>query len=307
MFRSSALALLLLTGCTGLTGAATLEVGPGKQFSDPGKAIAAAGSGDTVRIYPGEYYSCAIVRRSDLTIEGVGPGVVLRDTTCARKAILVIDGNNVTVRNLTLERARVPDQNGAGIRAEGGNLTVENTRFLSNENGILTASNPRATIRIIGSTFDDNGKCTRCCAHGIYVNHIGHLIVENSHFTNTHSGHMIKSRAFDTTVINNVIEDGPQGNSSYLVQVPNGGNVLIANNRMEKGPHAENWSAAISIGDEGATQPTPAIIVKDNVLTNDTGHTTIFVRNVTATPAQLSGNVFKGGPVTPLVGDGSGG
>ena len=55
---------------------------------------------------------------------------MLTDKTCQGKALLVIDGNNDAVRNLTLERARVPDGNGAGIRAEGGNLTVSGVAFI---------------------------------------------------------------------------------------------------------------------------------------------------------------------------------
>lgn len=305
MLRGFVLALLLLSGCAAQSGAATLDVGQGKQFPTPAKAIAAAHSGDTVRIFPGQYYSCAIVRQSDLTIEGVGQGAVLTDTTCAGKAILVINGNNITVRNLTLQRARVPDRNGAGIRAEGGNLTVENTRFIDNEDGILAASNPHATIRITGSLFSGNGVCARSCAHAIYVNRIGLLDIENTKFTDTHQGHDIKSRALSTRIVNDFIEDGPNGTSSYLIDIPNGGGVLIAHNRMEKGPHSENHATAISIGEEGVKQPTPSIVVKDNVFTNNTGYTTTFVRNITATPAQLSGNVFKGGRVVPLAGDGS--
>ena len=44
--------------------------------------------------------------------------------------------------------------------------------------------------------------------------------------------------------------------------------------------------------------------MKDNTLINNTGFTTTLLRNVTATPADLSGNVFKGGKVVPLLGDG---
>ena len=49
----------------------------------------------------------------------------------------MIDGSDITIRNLTFQRARVPDKNGAGIRAEGGNLTIEHSRFLNNENTFI--------------------------------------------------------------------------------------------------------------------------------------------------------------------------
>ena len=140
--------------------ARTLEVGEGHQFKLPSEAIAAAKDGDTIAIYPGQYFDCAVVQQNNLVIEGKGAGVVLTDKPCGGKALLVTDGNNITIRNLTLQRARVPDENGAGIRAEGGDLTVESSRFLDNENGLLAADHPGAKIRIIDSEFIGNGKCT---------------------------------------------------------------------------------------------------------------------------------------------------
>ena len=74
----------------------------------------------------------------------------MRDRACAGKAIWVIAGDDVTVENITFSGARVPDQNGAGIRAEGKNLTVRSSRFYDNENGILAARSG-STILIQGS------------------------------------------------------------------------------------------------------------------------------------------------------------
>ena len=67
----------------------------------------------------GQYFDCAIVKQDNLTIEGVGPDAMLTDKTCARQGAAGDRRQHVTVRNLTLQRARVPDHNGAGIRAEG--------------------------------------------------------------------------------------------------------------------------------------------------------------------------------------------
>jgi hypothetical protein len=120
--------------------ARTLEVGQGHGSNSRAKRWRL--NGDTIEIYPGQYFDCAIVRQNDLTIAGKGSGVIMTDKTCAGKAILVTAGNNITIRDLTLQRARVPDQNGAGIRAEGGNLTIEDTRFLDNETGILSSNSP---------------------------------------------------------------------------------------------------------------------------------------------------------------------
>jgi hypothetical protein len=181
--------------------AAVLEVGTGQQYTTPGQAVAAARDGDTVRIHPGEYFDCAIVRQNNLTIEGVGKGVVLTDRPCERKALIVIHGNNATVRNLTLQGARVPDENGAGIRAEGGNLVIENVQFINDQDGILTGDNPSAAIRIANSSFVKDGFCGHDCAHAVYVGRVKQLDVENSRFSDIYEGHDVKSRALVTRVL----------------------------------------------------------------------------------------------------------
>jgi hypothetical protein len=298
-----AVAVLGLLG-TDLAAARTLQVGPQRQYKQPSEAIAAAQDGDTVQIDPGVYFDCSVVKQNRLTIAGAGPDTVLTDKICQGKALLVIDGNDVTVRNLTLRRARAPDQNGAGIRAEGGNLTVEKTRFLNNENGLISADNPEATIRVIDSEFVGNGKCPVACAHAIYASHIALLRVERSRFSDTREGHHIKSRALRTEIVGNDIADGPTGTASYLIDVPNGGSLIVNGNTLEKGPHSSNPSIAINIGEEGVDRPTDEIIVRDNTFINDEGRGTTLLNNVTATPADLSGNRLKG-EVRPLVGDGS--
>jgi hypothetical protein len=284
--------------------AATLVAGPGQTYKLPSQAISAAKPGDTVQILPGDYLDCASVRQNDITIEGKGAAkdVIMSDKTCAGKALLVIDGNNITVRNMTLARAAVPDRNGAGIRAEGGNLLVDGVLFINNEEGILSANNPNATITIRNSLFDGNGQCMGACAHGIYIGDFKKLIVDHSVFRDTHQGHHIKSRAAFTEITNSTIEDGPAGNSSYLIDIPNGGGLVIEGNTLEKGPKAENHSCAIIIGEEGVAHLSPQFIIKDNVFTNDMPYPTIFVNNITRGVAILTGNKFRGNKVTPLAG-----
>ena len=294
--------LTLLVG--GAAQAATLEVGPGKQYDKPSAAIKAAKDGDTITIAPGQYYDCAIVPQDNLTIQGSGPGAVLTDLTCAGKALLITNGNNITIRNLTLQRARVPDENGAGIRAQGGDLLIDNVKFLNNQDGILAGAFPKANIKIVNSEFVHNGLCTRACAHGIYVGLIHSLDVEHTRFFDTQHGHSIKSGALTTTVKDCDIEDGPDGTSSYLIDAMFGGSLVVIGNKMEKGPKSENHAYVITIGEGGVRQPTDKLIIKDNTYTDDNEHPATFVRNLTATPAQLSGNKFKG-DVKPLEGDGS--
>ncbi len=284
----------------------TLEVGAGKAYPSLSAAAAAAGSGDHILIAPGQYFDCAVLAGNHMTIEGSGDAaaVVLTDKTCQGKALLVIDGDDTTVRNLTLTRARVPDGNGAGIRAEGGNLNVDNVHFINNQNGILTNASPQMTLTVRHSQFTKNGVCGDYCAHAIYAGKIASLIVEDSVFRDTREGHDIKSRAAHTEVTRCDIADGPAGTASYLIEAPNGGALIVRGNTLEKGPLSGNHTAAISVGAEGVDQPTPEITVEQNHMTNDGNYRTVLVNNQTATEATLRHNVLSG-PVDALHGDGS--
>lgn len=286
------------------SGARTLEVGPSHKLKLPSQAALAARDGDIVLIDPGDYDDCAVWRANRLTVAARAPGVVFVGKTCQGKAIFVIDGNDVTVRGITFSHAAVADHNGAGIRGEGGNLTVEGNRFIDNEEGILAGGLPNATIRVVNGEFRGNGTCAAACAHGIYVGAIALLDVEDSRFTDTHEGHDIKSRALRTVLRGNDISDGPTGHASYLVDVPNGGDLLMEHNTLSKGPHTDNNSTAVSIGAEGVRNPTASLVIRDNSFANLLTNPTDFVHNLTQVDAELIGNKLTG-RVVPLEGPGT--
>jgi hypothetical protein len=286
----------------------TLKVGPGEEFTKPSDAARVVHDGDTVKIAPGTYVDCAVWPRrvSGLTIEG--EGAVIADRSCANKGIFVVDSSDVVIRGITFKGAKVKDHNGAGVRIEGRNVTIENSRFIGNENGILANNNPMSTVTIRNSYFEGNGSCAAACAHGIYVAHVGLLRVEKSEFVGQHEGHHVKSRALRTEVVDNTIQDGPSGDASFLVDVPNGGDVLIRGNAFEKGPNAKNHVAAIVIGEEAqkrGANPTSEIRIENNSFKNDMPNGTTFVRNMSDTSAVLRGNRLAG-PVKPLDGPGDG-
>ncbi len=275
--------------------ARTLLVGAARELASPSAAAAIAADGDTILIDPGSYTDCAVWRASRLTIAAAGPGVVVvRDRVCQDKGIFVTVGNDITIRGITFTGARAPAHNGAGIRAQGRNLTILDSRFIDNENGILAAAMPGSTIRMRDSEVRDNGLCAQDCAHGIYIGRIALLDVERSRFVDQHIGHHIKSRALRTELIDDTIIDGPDGTSSYLVDVPNGGDFLMRGCVLEKGPKSDNPLVAVSIGEEPPTNPTQTIAVLDNQFRNDLAQPTIFVRNATTVPAELAGNRMSG-------------
>jgi Right handed beta helix region len=294
--------LIALLALTTPAIAATLEVGPGMQYALPSAAIRAARDGDTVRIAAGEYVDCAVVTASNLTIEGAGrdASTVIGSKVCQDKGILVTQGANITIRNLTLSRARSTEHNGAGIRAEGRNLTVYRVRFFDNENGILAAPVHDGTLFVFQSEFFHNGSCVSACAHAIYANDQALVRIESSRFIATQQGHHIKSRAQRTEVLGCDISDGPDGTASYEIDLPNGGALTVRDSSLEKGPKAENHTAMIMIGDEDITQPAGAITIVGNRARNDGNFQTAFVENMTKTRVTLQDNSFTGA-ITPLV------
>lgn len=302
IWAAAALALLAATAQ-----ARDLEVGAGKEFKLPSEAAQAARAGDRILIQPGEYFDCATLRANNLVFEGVGDAekVLITDKACSGKGMLITTGNNITIRNLTLTRARVPDGNGAGIRNEAPDLTVDKVRFINNQNGILSTPSIPGTLTITNSLFDRNGNCANSggCAHGIYVGESKLLHIEKSTFLGTKQGHHIKSRALRTEVIGCTIQDGEEGTASYLIEQPTGGTLIVRDNTMQKGPEAENHVAAIMIGSEGVSQPTREITIENNTFRNDGSWTTNFVDNRTATDAMLRNNRLSG-HVRPLSGDG---
>ena len=249
-----------------------IRVGPGRDFLTIHEAAAAVIPGQTVEIFQGRYSECAIwpSGANNITITGIGR-VVVSQTNCNDKALFVVRGDDVTVRNITFSRASVPDHNGAGIRAEGVNLTVEKSKFLNNENGILAGTVRDSTIIVRKSVFRGNGSCIAACAHGIYVDQIKRIRIEDCTFIGQQVGHHIKSRALRTEVVHNVIRDGKTGTASYLIDVPQGGSILITGNMLEKGPRASNRSVAISIGAESEKGLNPAgeFDIEDNCFAND--------------------------------------
>ncbi|MFT8245501.1 hypothetical protein [Roseomonas sp. BN140053] len=287
--------------------AETLRVGPGERFRAPSEAAAAVRPGDRVLIAPGTYADCATWRAASVTVEAApGGAVVITGPACGGKGLFVAAAPNLTVIDLTFRGAAVPDGNGAGIRGDGqGDLTVRRSVFENNENGILAGGTAPFRLVVEDSLFRGNGALRpgRDCAHGIYAGMFGTVSIRRSHFVGTRTCHHVKSRALRTEVLDSVIEDGPEGDSSYLVDVPNGGDLLLARNTLRKGPRSDNPNTAVMIGAEGVRHPTRSLRIENNRFENLQGRATAFVVNRSGVPAELQGNRLSGA-VTPLVGVG---
>lgn len=239
----------------------------GRSYARLQDAVGAIGAGTgTIRIAPGTYRQCAVQAEGRIAYVAAELGrSVFERVTCEDKAALVLRGAGARVDGLVFTHLQVADGNGAGIRIEKGDLAVANTRFIDNQSGILSASDPTATITVDRSTFAGLGKDpTGNGAHGIYVGGYGALTVTRSRFERGTGGHYLKSRAPRVTIVDNSFDDSAGQGTNYMIDLSNGATGRIAGNSFEMGPNKDNYSTMITVAPEGAENPSTGLVVENN-------------------------------------------
>lgn len=287
---SSALLLCASTAAS----AADVRVGPAQAYKTLAAGVAAAAAGDRVLLDAGTYTDDTTLVNKPLTIEGAGAGAMLNITKpiANGKGILVASAA-LTVRNITFQGAQVADGNGAGIRLEAGDLTIENSSFISNQDGLLANPNPTAIISIAKSTFSGNGKGD-ARTHAIYVNEVAQLTIRDSNFAGTKAGHDIKSRALRTSVYNTVLDDGVSGTTSYAVDFSNGGVALLDGVKITQGANTQN-PLMVAYGAEGALKANNSLTIVNSSFDNQLGGSSATgVWNFTTVAANLTNNTVNG-------------
>jgi hypothetical protein len=278
-----------------------LKVGRGQQFARIADAIAASHDGDTVQIQAGTYLNDFATVNTKITIQGVGGMVHLLATVPPPdgKAILTVNAS-VTMDHLEFSGAAVADANGAGIRYQGGDLTVTNCYFHDNQDGILGGGGATGNVTIRNSEFSHNGAGDGY-SHNLYIGDVASLVIDGSYFHDSVVGHEIKSRAESTTITNSRIQDGPTGTGSYSIDVPNGGKVVIQGNVIQQGPNSQN-PAIIAFGEEGNVHAGSSLTVTGNTILNDLQSSSASaVWNATSANASVTGNSFYGLPAAQVV------
>ena len=213
-----------------------LRVGPGEAITRIADAAKVAQDGDVVEILPGEYHADVTVwEQKRLVIRGIGerPVLIADGSIAEGKAIWVIRDGDFLIDNVEFRGARADDENGAGIRFERGRLEVRNSVFLDNQNGILTANFGDAELVIRDSVFAQAPRKEGALPHLLYVGRIGRFEVSGSRFHNGYRGHLLKSRARYNDIRYNLIYDGPQGEASYEIDLPNGGLAFVVGNIVD--------------------------------------------------------------------------
>ena len=281
-------------------GTHVLTVGVGKQYATLSAAISASADGDLIRVNAGTYTNDFAVVTSKVTLIAVGGRVDMVATIDApnQKGILVAE-TDLKVVGFTFQGAHISDDlghNAAGIRVDGGNLTLINDEFTGNQNGILTNAGPGISVSIDHSLFNSNGAADNSGSgntHNIYVGDVKSFTMINSISENTHVGHEVKSRAETNTITNNLIISGVgAGTGSYDIDLPNGGKSVVANNTIVKGPNAENRTL-VHFGGEGIPYAGSTLTVTGNLFQNTADGAT-GILNQTSLTAHISGNKLDG-------------
>lgn len=278
-----------------------LRVGPTRTHTRPSAAAVLAQDGDVIEIDAGEYLDDIVVwRRNNLTLRGVGGRAHMRATRTIPfdgtdegngKGIWVTAARNIVVENIEFSGAKVPDENGAGIRADASDLTVCNSYFHDNENGILGGS---GIVTIEYSEFNHNGLGEFGRTHNMYISEgTTRFTLRHSYSHHAHIGHNVKSRAQENHILYNRIMDERTGDSSYAIDLPDTGLSFIVGNLIQQGPATDN-SIVVAYGAESGDNGRPELYVVNNTFVNDRGSGT-FLSVRAGTTARIVNNIFSGG------------
>ena len=272
-----------------------MRVGPTRSIVAPSIAARKAKSGSIIEIDAGDYYGdVALWRQNDLIIRGVGGRVRLHANgkSSEEKALWVIRGSRIVIENIEFSGVKVGDHNGAGIRYEGADLTLRHCRLHHNEMGLLTLARRDAKVLIDDCEIDHNSTDTAThgkLGHNLYIGRIGSFALHNSYVHDGSQGHLVKSRARENYIIGNRLIDR-QGGSSYLIDLPDGGNAQIIGNQLVQGADNANPVAIAYAAEQNQQRKRQRLQVLRNHFESDL-YLSVFVRNFSVAEVVLRGNV----------------
>ena len=255
-----------------------LQVGPGRSIKTIAEAARLARDGDRVEVDAGDYPGdVAVWQQDELDLIAIGGRVHLAaaGASAEGKGIWVVRGGKMSAQGFDFSGAAVPDHNGAGIRLDGGWLTVRDCSFIKNETGILTGNHGRIELTVQGCEFAQNtwpdGQ-----SHHLYAGAIARLTVTGSYFHHAHAGHLLKSRAATSAILYNRLTDEAGGEASYELEFPNGGIACVIGNIVSQSADTQN-ATLISFGAEGYPRSNNELYLASNTLIDRPGPPGIFL------------------------------
>jgi hypothetical protein len=303
------LAVMVIWAATGQAQEVPVRVCPIKVKSDEcdrrglAKALSEAEDGATIIVRSGIYEEAAILRASRVTIRGE-LGAHLRGVAAEGKAALVIKGDDVVIEGLECSEIKVSSGNGACIRAEGTNLTLRRVHFHDSQEGLLGGNGLLVIEDSLFQRLGGDRETQVGQAHGIYASHrVTRLELRRNRFlASKEEGHEIKSRARSTLIEDNVIAS-LDGVDSRLIDIPNGGEVVIRGNVLEIGPNSSNPDL-IGLGLERSKTPeldheVNSALIENNTIIIDYGGPTRIINVLDFPEPLVRNNVMIGGSPQP--------
>jgi hypothetical protein len=234
------------------------------------EVVRRAKDGDIIELMEGEFRGNLLIENRQLTLRGMGskPSVIKGDgKVVPAPALWTVRGGAVTLQNLEFRGARSQDGGGAGVRMEGGRLTVLRCSFFDNEHGLLATNDEAAELIIQGSVFGMAPRVQGGLYHLLNVGRIGKLNITATRFQQGFEGHLIKSRAREAFIGYNFIHDSVRGGASYEIELANGGQAIVIGNVIGQGADSQN-RVVVAYGTEGKLWDKNSLHLAHNTLVN---------------------------------------
>jgi hypothetical protein len=264
------------------------NVGPTRTYTLPSQVRLLVQDGDTVYIDGGIYTNDATKWiKNNLKIIGLGTGsnhTILQYTGDIPngKGIFVFESpgicDNVYLENIVFDGAQVSNANGgngAGIRFQANNITVNNCKFTNCQNGILegNGSVTSSNVIIINSEFYNNGyQLPNDPTYSGYEHHIyisasaDTLVVQNCYFHHPRGqANSLKTRAQRSYILYNLIDEEATGYGSWEINIAQGGLNVIMGNIIIQGSAGANHGI---IGYDAATNSLEDFYFVNNTVIN---------------------------------------
>jgi hypothetical protein len=244
-------------------GATVWHVGPTQTYTVPSQVRLLVQDGDTVKIDGGVYANdaCKWVKKN-LKFIGLGTGsnrTILQYTGDIPngKGIWVFETpgtcDNPYIENVVFDGAQVSDANGgngAGVRMQAKDITVNNCKFINCQNGILEGNGSVTTsnVMLYNSEFENNGyqlpndPTYSGYEHNIYISASADTLwVENCYFHRPRGqANSLKTRAQRSFILYNLIDEEATGYGSWEISIAQGGLNIIMGNVIIQGTAGSN-------------------------------------------------------------------
>ena len=284
-----------------------LQVGAGRPFATLSAASAAASNGSVIEIDAGIYDDDVTVwRQNNVVIRGVGGGRAhIRGTRLISffpgddsnngMGLMVTRGDSIRVENMEFSLARVLGGNGAGIRVQGRDLTVCNSYFHDNENGMFGRAD---TLVVEYSEFNHNGLTALGDNHNIDVDDGELFIFRHNYSHHVEIGHLVRTRARENHILYNRLMDETTGTSGLNIDVPDGGLTFIIGNLLQQGSGTAD-GMMMAYASENLRRGNHELYLANNTFVNEAGFGDFVQFDDDADLVSTINNLFVGSGAQP--------